>query len=127
MIYQTHGDGFGDEYHTQVDLGRYLAGDWGGKVTLSREYNNGVLVSAYVSQTDVSYEDYGDGSYNKGVRVSIPLDFLTGSPSRKEYGATFRTRVGDGGAMLNVDGRLYDVVRDAHSNDLSDTWGRFWR
>ncbi|WP_394178844.1 YjbH domain-containing protein [Yoonia maritima] len=117
----------GDGYHTQVDLGRYLAGDWGGKVTLSREYNNGVLVSAYVSQTDVSYEDYGDGSYNKGVRVSIPLDFLTGSPSRKEYGATFRTRVGDGGAMLNVDGRLYDVVRDAHSNDLSDTWGRFWR
>lgn len=117
----------GDGYHTQLDLGRYLAGDWGGKVTLAREYANGVTVSAYVSQTDVSYEDYGDGSYNKGVRISIPQDFLTGRPSRKDYGATLRTRSGDGGAMLNVDGRLYEVVRDAHINDLSDSWGRFWR
>ncbi|KJZ19497.1 YjbH domain-containing protein [Loktanella sp. S4079] len=118
---------FGDGIHSQLDLGRYLAGDWGGQVTLAREFNNGVTMSAYISQTDVSHEEFGDGSYNKGVRVEVPLDFFTGSPSRKSYGATFRTRRGDGGAMLDVDGRLYDVVRDGHRNDLSDTWGRFWR
>ncbi|SFR55547.1 Exopolysaccharide biosynthesis protein YbjH [Yoonia tamlensis] len=118
---------FGGGYHSQLDVGRYLAGDWGGKITLAREYDNGVEISAYVSQTEVNYEDFGDGSYNKGVRISIPQDFLTGSPSRKDYGATLRSRVGDGGAMLNIDGRLYDIVRDAHRDDLNDTWGRFWR
>jgi hypothetical protein len=118
---------FGDGIHSQLDLGRYLAGDWGGKVTLAREYDNGVQISAYVSQTEVNYDDFGDGSYNKGVRITIPQDFLTGNPSRKDYGTTLRTRSGDGGAMLNVDGRLYDIVRDAHSDDLNDTWGRFWR
>jgi hypothetical protein len=118
---------FGDGIHSQLDLGRYLAGDWGGKLTLAREYNNGVQISAYVSQTDVNYDDFGDGSYNKGVRITIPQDFLTGNPSRKDYGTTLSTRSGDGGAMLNVNGRLYDTVREAHHDDLNDTWGRFWR
>ena len=118
---------FGNGYHTQLDVGRYLAGDWGGTVTVAREYDNGVRISAYVAQTEVNYDDYGDGSYNKGVQIAIPQDFLLGNPSRKTYAATIRTRSGDGGAMLNVDGRLYEVVRDAHTNDLSDTWGRFWR
>lgn len=117
----------GGGYQTQVDLGRYLAGDWGGTVRLAREYDNGVQISAYVSQTDVTYEEFGDGSYNKGVRITIPQDFLTGTPSRKTYGGVLNTRTGDGGAMLEVEGRLYDVVRDAHTDDLEDTWGRFWR
>ncbi|WP_108814408.1 YjbH domain-containing protein [Loktanella sp. Alg231-35] len=118
---------FGNGYHTQVDLGRYLAGDWGATLRFDREYDNGVRVGAYVSQTDTAHEDFGDGSYNKGIVIAIPQDFLTGQPNRDTYGTTLRTRTGDGGARLNVDGRLYGVVRDAHQADLSDTWGRFWR
>jgi hypothetical protein len=117
----------GNGYHTQLDVGRYLAGDWGATVSVDREYDNGVRIGAYFSQTELSYDDFGDGSYNKGVRISIPQDFLTGTPSRSGYGTSIRTRIGDGGARLEVDGRLYDVVRDAHTGDLSDTWGRFWR
>ena len=33
----------------------------------------------------------------------------------------------DGGARVDVDGRLYDRVRDAHSAKLYEGWGRFWR
>lgn len=117
----------GNGYHTQLDVGRYLAGDWGATVSLDREYDNGIRIGAFVTQTDLSYDDFGDGSYNKGVRISIPQDFFTGSPNRSSYGTTIRTRVGDGGARLRVDGRLYGFVRDAHESDLTDTWGRFWR
>jgi hypothetical protein len=117
----------GNGYHTQLDVGRYLAGDWGATVAVDREYDNGIRVGAYVSQTDVSYDDFGDGSYNKGVTVSIPQDFFTGKPARGTYGTTLRTRSGDGGARLAVNGRLYGIVRDTHQADLSDTWGRFWR
>ncbi|WP_019955787.1 YjbH domain-containing protein [Yoonia vestfoldensis] len=118
---------FGNGYHTQLDVGRYLAGDWGATLSLDREYSNGIRVGAYVTQTDISYDDFGDGSYNKGVRISIPQDFFIGDTSRGTYGTQVRTRSGDGGARLSVDGRLYDVVRDAHEADLTDTWGRFWR
>lgn len=117
----------GNGFHTQLDVGRYLAGDWGATLRLDREYGNGVRVGAYVTQTDVDYADFGDGSYNKGVVISIPQDYLFGRPTQRTYGTTLRTRVGDGGARLNVDGRLYGVVRDAHQADLADTWGRFWR
>lgn len=117
----------GNGIHTQLDVGQYLAGDWGATVSIDREYDNGVRIGAYVTQTEISYEDFGDGSYNKGVRISIPQDFFTGSPTTSTYGTTVRTRAGDGGARLDVDGRLYGIVRDAHTSDLEDTWGRFWR
>lgn len=117
----------GNGYHTQVDAGRYLAGDWGATVSVDREFDNGVRIGAYVAHTQMSYEDFGDGSYSKGVRITIPQDFLTGTATKATVDATLRTQFGDGGARLVVDGRLYDVVRDAHVADLSDTWGRFWR
>ena len=117
----------GNGYHTQLDVGRYLAGDWGATVSLDREFDNGVRIGAYVTQTDLSYDDFGDGSYSKGVRITIPQDFLTGQATQGSVGAVLQTQVGDGGARLGVNGRLYDVVRGAHTADLSDTWGRFWR
>ena len=33
----------------------------------------------------------------------------------------------DGGQRLEVDGRLFDSVRDYHLNGLSQEWGLFWR
>ena len=117
----------GNGYHTQLDLGKYLAGDWGATLSLDREYDNGIRVGAYVTRTDMDMDDYGDGAYAKGVRVTIPQDFLTGTATQRSYGGTLRTEVGDGGARLAVDGRLYDLVREGHGADLADTWGRFWR
>lgn len=117
----------GNGYHTQIDVGRYLAGDWGATIELAREYENGIRIAASVSQTEVSYEDFGDGSYNKGVTITLPQDFFTGRATRSTYSTRLNTRSGDGGARLNVDGRLYDIVRGAHQSDLSSTWGRFWR
>lgn len=117
----------GNGYHTQVDMGRYLAGDWGATVKVDREFDNGWVIGAYVTQTDMDYADFGNGSYNKGVEISIPQDFFTGTASRGGYATAFSTRTGDGGARLQVDGRLYDVVREGHKSDLSSGWGRFWR
>jgi hypothetical protein len=33
----------------EVDAGRYLAGDWGGTVTVTREFANGWTVGAYAT------------------------------------------------------------------------------
>jgi hypothetical protein len=33
----------------------------------------------------------------------------------------------DGGARLDVDGRLYDAIRSGDISDFGDSWGRFWR
>ncbi len=115
------------DFHAQVDAGRYLAGDYGATFTLDRQFNNGFTVGAFFTLTDVSFEDFGEGSFDKGIRLEIPVSWLTGRPSRNKLSQTIRPVLRDGGARLHVRNRLYEVTREARSQQLSRGWGRFWR
>lgn len=118
---------FQNGFHGQVDVGRYLAGDWGATFTLTREFENGWELGAYATFTDVPFEEFGEGSFDKGIIVTIPTDWVLGQPTRSDTSANIASLSRDGGARLSVDGRLYDVVRDGHEPVLSESWGRFWR
>lgn len=118
---------FGDGYNAQVDVGRYLAGDLGATLAINREFSNGWKVGAFVTKTDVAAEDFGSGSFDKGIMLEIPFAWGTGAPSRKKTTAVLRPFGRDGGARLEVDGRLYDTIRDYHSSGLDGQWGRFWK
>lgn len=114
-------------FHAQLDVGRYLAGDWGATLSLDREFKNGWKVGAYATVTDVSAEEFGEGSFDKGIYMSIPFDWFLGQPTRQVADITLQSLARDGGAKLDVDGRLYELVRDTHRPDLEDRWGKFWR
>lgn len=118
---------FTQGFTAQLDVGKYLAGDKGATLTLTREFANGWRIGAYATKTDLSSEEFGEGSFDKGVTLSIPLGWATGQPSRERVQTTLRSLSRDGGAQLNVNGRLYDRVRDSHSVKLYEGWGRFWR
>lgn len=118
---------FGNGFITQLDVGRYLAGDWGATFALDREFNNGFRIGGYFTLTDVSFDDFGEGSFDKGIRVSVPISWLTGKPSRGTYSQVIQPVLRDGGARLNVANRLYGVTRDYRAQGLSDGWGRFYR
>ncbi len=118
---------FGNGFHGQLDVGRYLAGDWGATVTLDREFNNGWVVGAYATITDVSADEFGEGSFDKGIRVVIPVDWQLGTPTRKKSTTVLQPLTRDGGARLNVQDRLYELTRDAHQPQLEARWGRFWK
>ncbi|GGE38330.1 hypothetical protein GCM10011360_27660 [Primorskyibacter flagellatus] len=118
---------FGNGFHGQADVGRYLAGDWGGTVSLDREFANGWRIGAYATFTDVSFSDFGEGSFDKGIRFSIPLDHFLGRPTGRTQDVVLQPLSRDGGARLKVDGRIYDQIRDYHEPELKKSWGRFWR
>ncbi|WBU60794.1 YjbH domain-containing protein [Paracoccus albus] len=118
---------FGGGIWGQVDIGKYLAGDKGATVEINREFENGWRVGAYATKTDMSEEEFGEGSFDKGVRLSIPVSWATGQPSTNRVGGTIRSLSRDGGSRLRVDGRLYDKVRESHTGNLYDGWGKFWR
>ncbi|WP_407493683.1 YjbH domain-containing protein [Pseudooceanicola sp. MF1-13] len=118
---------FGNGFHGQVDAGRYLAGDWGATFAMDREFANGWRVGAYATFTNVSAQQFGEGSFDKGIRVSVPLSYFTGKPSTKVYTGTIQSLSRDGGARLKVDNRLYENVRSYHQPELRESWGRFWR
>lgn len=118
---------FAQGYSAKIDAGRYLAGDWGGTVTLSRRFNNGWEVGAYATLTDVSFSDFGEGSFDKGIRVTVPLEHLIGKPSASTRDVLIQPILRDGGAHLSVKDRLHPIVRDYHANEMQGSWGRFWR
>lgn len=118
---------FGKGYVGQIDVGRYLAEDWGATLSLDRKFANGWSVGAFATFTDMSEEEFGEGSFDKGIRITMPVAWATGKPSPKKIDATLRSLTRDGGARVDVDGRLYQTIRGNHTGDLFDGWGRFWR
>ena len=118
---------FGNGFHGQLDVGRYLAGDVGATISLDREFDNGWKVGAFATKTNVSAAAFGEGSFDKGIRMTIPTSWTTGRPSRKARESTLRPVQRDGGARLDVQNRLYEAVRGDSSPDLAASWGRFWR
>ncbi|WP_299367106.1 YjbH domain-containing protein [uncultured Tateyamaria sp.] len=117
---------FGKGYYGQLDVGRYLAGDVGATVSLEREFENGWRVGGFFTLTDVSAAEFGEGSFDKGITLTVPVSWFIGRPSRQSVSTTIRPIQRDGGARLNVPGRLYGQVRDGHVSDLTGDWGRVW-
>ncbi|MFB2531535.1 YjbH domain-containing protein [Paracoccus sp. p4-l81] len=118
---------FGGGFWGQMDVGKYLAGDVGATVALNRDLSNGWRLGAYATKTDMSAEQFGEGSFDKGIRVTIPLSWAVGTPSTRKVDTDLRSLSRDGGARVNVDGRLYEGIRDAHTGKLYEGWGKFWR
>lgn len=114
-------------FNAQLDVGRYLAGDTGATLTIDREFANGWRVGAFATLTNVSAARFGEGSFDKGIRLTVPMSWLLGSSTRRSTTAVIRPTQRDGGARLNVDGRLYEEIRGYHAKRLDDQWGRVWR
>ena len=57
----------------EISYGEYLAGDKGFTLQLSRSFINGVEYGIFASKTDVSSEQFGEGSFDKGIYFNIPI------------------------------------------------------
>ncbi len=106
--------------------GRYLAGDWGGTIELGRRFESGIEVGAFATFTDVPFSTFGEGSFDRGIYVRLPLD-LFGVESRTVSQATIRGVTRDGGARLAVDNPLWEVTRGGRAADLRQGYSGFTR
>ncbi len=113
--------------YAQLDAGRYLAGDWGATVTVSRRFENGWEVAGYVTDTNADTSASTSGSFDKGVRLTIPLGWTVPFPTRRKLTVPFSDLARDDGARLDVSNRLYPLVRDVDRNRLGDNWASFWQ
>jgi len=99
-----------DDVLVKVALGRFLAKDVGVQVNFEKKFDSGIIVGAYAAKTDVSADEYGEGSFTKGFYLSIPFDLMQiyDSVGRASFGWTPLTR--DGGQMLMRSQRLFGVT-----------------
>ena len=92
-------------------VGRYLAGDIGGTLEASRRFSNGVVFGAFATKTNVSAEQFGEGSFDKGIFISIPFDAIFTKSSGTAASFDWKPLTRDGGAKLWRRERLYDITR----------------
>jgi membrane-associated phospholipid phosphatase len=94
----------------QISVGRYLAKDAGVTVDLSRVFDNGVRIGAFVTRTNASAAQFGEGSFDKGIYVSIPFDALLMRSTTGTANFLWKPLTRDGGAKLARSNSLYGLT-----------------
>ena len=94
-----------------VKAGRFLAGDKGAKVTLSK-FVNGVVLSAWYSFTGTSIfsDPYNRGYHEKGISVDIPIRLFTGHDSKTVYRYALSSWTRDVAQDVDHYRTLFDVI-----------------
>jgi hypothetical protein len=90
-----------------VSAGQYLAGDKGVTVDVSREFKNGTRIGAFVTRTNVSAADFGEGSFDKGIYLTVPLSAFFTKTIPGDAVFLWRPLTRDGGAKLSRGFSLY--------------------
>ena len=90
-------------FDMKFTFGEYLAGDEGATIDFSRSFKNGTKFGVFATFTDVSSDDFGEGSFDKGVYFNIPI-------YQNFVNYTWRPLTKDPGARLNRKHTLYDLL-----------------
>lgn len=69
-----------------LKAGRYLAEDWGGTLSLQKNFKNGAKLEGYITVTDRSdFDLFGGATHaDHGIRLSLPLGGFKYTPSSSE-------------------------------------------
>ena len=94
-----------------VSAGQYLAGDRGLTFQMSRRFSTGVEIGAFFTKTNVSSAQFGEGSFDKGIIIRIPLGWALPIETQGQWNIDLRPVQRDGGQRLLGDVVLYDETR----------------
>ena len=111
----------------EINAGRYLAGDWGATTTISRKFGSGWEVGGYATLTDVPFETFGEGSFDKAIYVSIPIDWIVSTPTKAKRRLTLRPITRDGGANLASARSLLNLIERTQNAHFKREIGRIWK
>ena len=117
----------GGMFDIEVNAGRYLAGDRGITTTISRKFGSGWEIGGYATITDVPFDTFGEGSFDKAIYVSLPIDWIISSPNRTKRRLTIRPITRDGGANLVSARQLNRQIEESQNASFKREIGRLWK
>jgi hypothetical protein len=115
-------------YHPKTNIlakwsyGHYLAGDKGYTLDMSRRMPNGWQAGVWFSNTNVSAEQFGEGSFDKGFYIKAPMNIFSKSYSKDTQGLSLRTMTRDGAQKLELRNKLIDSFYGASLNEFNENW-----
>lgn len=108
-------------YDMAMHVGRYLAKDVGATFEIRRTFDNGWQLGLWATLTDVPFDEFGEGSFDKGMFFRIPFDNFFSNVKKSVYKTRIRPIQRDGGARLEgFSGEMWWDTRDARF----DVFGR---
>lgn len=90
-------------FDAKISYGEYLAGDIGSTFEISRSFINGAEFGIFASFTDVTKEQFGEGTFDKGIFFNIPI-------YKNFVSYTWKPLTKDPGAKLNRKHSLHDLL-----------------
>ena len=113
---------FPKDISAQVLVGKYLAGDKGASLDLSRRFKTGFRLGIFATKTNLSAEEFGEGSFDKGFYFSIPTALFYTDYRRGNITFGLHPLTKDGGAILNHHHSLHGILGDTNKNAFLRDW-----
>ena len=99
--------------------GRYLAKDSGLTLNMAKTFKSGFTLGFFATKTDISAFEFGEGSFDKGIYFSIPLDIVSSKYRKGKARFVWKNLTRDGGAMLSGTLDLGGYVENSSSYFLN--------
>ena len=96
--------------------GKFLAQDSGISFEITREFYSGFRIGGFFTLTDISTEEFGEGSFDKGFSFYIPLEIFSNSYNSRNFGWGLKPITRDGGATLSHGYNLWGVTHKSHKH-----------
>ena len=103
-----------------VHAGRYLAGDYGGTIEVTRRFSTGVEIGTWATFTNVPFSKFGEGSFDKGIIIHIPFEWGLPIFSQSAFDLHMNSLTRDGGQRLSGDDSLYTETDRASDGEIAD-------
>ena len=112
-------------YDFAIHAGRYLAKDVGATVEIRRTFRNGWSIGGWATLTDVPFDEFGEGSFDKGLFFRVPLNSLLPGNTRGSYATAIRPTQRDGGQRTEGFGStIWWESRYVRADSLAETRSR---
>jgi hypothetical protein len=105
-----------------ISAGQYLAGDKGVTFQFWRSFSTGVQIGAWFTLTNVSAQQFGEGSFDKGIQIIIPLEWVAPFANRGSYNLALRPIQRDGGQRLGGDTVLFGMTDGSSYGAFTQEW-----
>jgi hypothetical protein len=76
----------------------------------------------FATKTDISREEFGEGSFDKGFYFFIPIESFFTTYSKGYTGFGLRPVTRDGGAVLNTQYNLWNVTDQGSAYNFERNW-----
>ena len=106
----------------KLSIGKYLAGDKGYTLDISRRMPSGWQSGFYFTRTDVPSEIFGEGSFDKGFYIKVPFNIFRKNYSRDNVNFGLKTLTRDGGQKLEIDNKLIDSFYGSNKYEINENW-----